>query len=380
MQLKADQSIFKQSANFWYVTGIDEAGWRLVIQKSPYREVLIAPDRDAVQVLFEGGVTAAEATKLSGVEEVVTAGDGAKLIKEIAGKATVTTGAWLHKDPHAAYDNHALNPAEARLARQLKPLFNKAVDIRPVLAKQRAIKQPVEVMEIMQAIQASVNGFRAVKTSLEGMDPASQRTTHLHEYHLEAELSAAFRRAGTSGHAYDPIVAFGKNACVLHYAKNNDQLQDGGLVLIDAGAQKNYYAADITRTYAVGVPSKRQKAVHAAVEAAHQKIIAFIRPGVALKDYVAYVDDVMREALRGLDLLREEADYRKYFPHAISHGLGLDVHESLGGYTEFMPGMILTVEPGIYIPEEAIGVRIEDDILVTPEGNQNLSASLSTAL
>jgi len=120
--------------------------------------------------------------------------------------------------------------------------------------------------------------------------------------------------------------------------------------------------------------------VHAAVQKAHFAIIDLIRPGVTFKDYQDGTDTIMKEALRSLGLLNTPADYRKYFPHAISHGLGIDVHESLGGYKEFQPGMVLTVEPGIYIPEEGIGVRIEDDILVTEAGNENLSAALSTDL
>ena len=120
--------------------------------------------------------------------------------------------------------------------------------------------------------------------------------------------------------------------------------------------------------------------MYAAVEKAQQEITALIKPGVALKDYAEQSDVIMKGALRSLGLLNKPDDYRKYFPHAVSHGLGLDVHESLGGYKEFMPGMVLTVEPGIYIPEEEIGVRIEDDILVTEQGNENLSAALPTSL
>jgi len=140
------------------------------------------------------------------------------------------------------------------------------------------------------------------------------------------------------------------------------------------------YAADITRTYAIGTPSRREKDVHAEVEQAHQAIIDLIKPETSVKEYMAAVDDIMKQALRNLNLLKTPDDFRRYFPHAISHGLGIDVHDSLGGFKAFQPGMVLTVEPGIYIPEEGIGVRIEDDILVTKDGNKNLSAALPTSL
>jgi len=142
----------------------------------------------------------------------------------------------------------------------------------------------------------------------------------------------------------------------------------------------NGYCADVTRTYAVGAPTDRQKAVHAAVESAHHKIIALLGPDKLVKDYHQQVDGIMIKALKSLGLYSKPSDYRKYFPHAISHGLGIDVHDSLGSPTHFKPGMVLTVEPGIYIPEEEIGVRIEDDILITETGIENLSGALPTSL
>ena len=147
-----------------------------------------------------------------------------------------------------------------------------------------------------------------------------------------------------------------------------------------AGARVGGYAADITRTYAIGTPSQREKDVHAEVEKAHRAIIDLIKPGASIKQYSASVDEIMKQALQNLNLFNTPDDYRRYFPHAVSHGLGIDVHDSLGGFETFLPGMVLTVEPGVYIPEEGIGVRIEDDILVTEDGNRNLSAALPTSL
>jgi Xaa-Pro aminopeptidase len=201
-----------------------------------------------------------------------------------------------------------------------------------------------------------------------------------HEYMVEAEFSHYFRSRGATGHAYEPIVASGKNACTLHHIDNAAEVKNNALLLIDIGASVDGYPADITRTYAVGKPNDRQKAVYTAVETAHYQIIDLLKPGLKVKDYSDRVDEIMKKALDSLGLLKKESDYRRYFPHAVSHGLGIDVHDSLGGPEVFVAGMVLTVEPGIYIPEEGIGVRIEDDILITKTGHENLSAALPTSL
>jgi len=173
-------------------------------------------------------------------------------------------------------------------------------------------------------------------------------------------------------------VAAGANACTLHYAHNRSKVMGRQLVLMDVGASYGGYTADITRTYAKGEPTKRQRQVHEAVEAAHHRIIGLIRPMLAVDEYQREVDAIMREAIASLGLPSDDAALRRYFPHAVSHGLGIDVHDSLGSPRFLQAGMVLTVEPGIYLPEEGIGVRIEDDILVTAAGNENLSRRLST--
>jgi Xaa-Pro aminopeptidase len=149
---------------------------------------------------------------------------------------------------------------------------------------------------------------------------------------------------------------------------------------MDMGASYGGYAADISRTYVKGQPTKRQLEVYAAVEAAHQRIISLVEPMFSVEAYQVAVDKIMSEALSSIGLQSDKDGRRRYFPHAISHGLGIDVHDSLGAPKYFAENMVLTVEPGIYIPEENIGVRIEDDILVTSSGHKNLSAGLSTGL
>ena len=151
---------------------------------------------------------------------------------------------------------------------------------------------------------------------------------------------------------------------------------------MDIGARHHGYAADITRTYAYGKPTKRQQSVHATVQAAQTEIISLLEPGLSVETYQTKVDAIMKRALMDLKLITDEKDekYHKYFPHAISHGLGIDVHDALGKPRVLQPGMVLTVEPGIYIPEAGIGVRIEDDIVITDTGHRNMSGKLSAYL
>jgi Xaa-Pro aminopeptidase len=225
-----------------------------------------------------------------------------------------------------------------------------------------------------QAINLTMGAFEYVKENL---------ASFTYEYEVEAEFSYWFTKQGAKGHAYDPIVASGSNACTLHYVDNDSKLKKRDLLLLDIGARVSGYAADITRTYALGEPTKRQSEVHEVLQTAQQKIIRLIRPELLVEEYQQKVDDIMGDAMIALGLIKtkdDEKNYRKYFPHAVSHGLGVDVHDSLGGPKYFKPGMVLTVEPGIYIPEEGIGVRIEDDILVTEKGRTNLSSRLSTDL
>ena len=358
---------FEQEANFWYLTGINAPDWQLIIQND--KCMLIAPDIDEVHRIFDGSLSDKDALEISGVDTILTHSAGETLLAELQ-KAGSTVSS-LGEDPYAGHYDFSLNPGPVQLLETLRKQFGEVNDCRLVLAKQRAIKTPKEIELIRASIALTVAAFEKVRRAID---------TYSYEYEIEADFSYSFRRDGAVGHAYDPIVAAGKNACTLHYGKNQDQLIDGDLVLLDIGARLNGYAADISRTYAHGKVSERHQAVHAEVVTAHRQIIALLRPDLVIKEYFEQVDTIMQAALKNLDLLKTKSDYRTYFPHSISHGLGIDVHDSLGSPRTFEPGMVLTVEPGIYIPEEGIGVRIEDDILITAIGNENLSASLSTDL
>lgn len=363
---------FTQESNFYYLTGIALPNWQLVIDGSKGKSWLIAPQLDATQVVFDGSLTWEDASKLSGIAEIISPNEGTAIIKDLSNRHSMVYA--LGDDPSGKYYNFVQNPAVMNLWRRLSGQFKEVRDCRQALAQLRAIKQPAEIRLLKQAVHLTVDAFTAVKEQIH---------TKSFEYEIEAEFSHFFRKKGALGHAYEPIIGSGANACTLHYTANNDRIKKRGLVLMDVGALVAHYPADVSRTYAIGNATARQAAVHAAVASVHEQTITMLRPGLSFRTYAAAVDASMRDALVRLGLLSAEADLsdlRRYFPHAISHGLGLDVHDSLGGFREFQPGMTLTVEPGIYIPEEGIGVRIEDDILITEKGNINLSGQLSTDL
>ncbi len=364
--------MFEQEANFWYLTGIEDPDWWVIIDGAQNKSWLVAPDIDDAHRIFDRGLSSKEAQKISGVDKVISREEADTLLKELASNRKNIYS--IGDDPHANHYNFVLNPAPKELYSYLQEIFPEVKDFRPELAKLRAIKQPEEIDAIQAAVDLTVDAFQTVRNNFKDFN---------YEYEIEAEFSYMFRKAGAEGHAYDPIVAGGKNACTLHYNKNNDKLKQNSLVVIDIGARLGSYSADITRTYAVGEPTERQEAVHQSVVDSQNKTIKLLGPGKSIKQYLIDVDNIMKNELVKLGLMKsidDDKNYRKYFPHSVSHGLGLDVHDSLGGYDKFMPGMVLTVEPGIYIPEEGIGVRIEDNILITDEGYVNLSQALSTSL
>ena len=373
MQRGNDTSFaFEQEANFWWLSGIEVPDWWLIIDGARGKSWLAAPTISESRQIFDGSLSFEQAKAISAVDAVITHAEALDLLHDLAKRHSTVYA--LGDQPHAEYLDFILNPAMKKLHDTLERLFTSVQDCRRDIARLRAIKQPQEIAAMKQAIHLTADAFEYVRQQL----PSLQ-----HEYEVEAEFSYYFRRHGAKGHAYDPIVASGGNACTLHYIDNASRLKKRQLLLLDIGARSGGYAADITRTYALGEPTKRQVAVHEAVQTAQQQIIALLRPDLLLEEYHRNVDVIMKQALLSLGLMRsmdDEAGYRTYFPHAISHGLGIDVHDSLGGPQSLQPGMVLTVEPGIYIPDEGIGVRIEDDILITGTGHTNLSARLSTDL
>ncbi|MDN5835559.1 MAG: Xaa-Pro aminopeptidase [bacterium] len=372
MQLSADMAApFEQEANFWYLTGISEPDWWVIMDMTTDSTWLVAPELSQSHLVFDGSLAPESASAISGIKKVISRREADEVLRRLA--KTHSLAYTIGKMPHSDLLGFQLNSAGQDTYTMLDRIFGSVQDCRKELAALRAIKHVDEINLIKKAINLTNEVFESVKQSID---------TYKFEYEIEAEFSYQFRRAGASGHAYAPIVAGGGNACTLHYGANSDKLRRPSMVLIDIGARLNGYPADITRTYSIGSPTKRQLAVHEAVQSATAEITSLLKPGLGLQDYSLMADQIMQRHLIELGLMKGESDtdaYRKYFPHAISHGLGVDVHDSLGGHKYFEPGMVLTVEPGIYIPEENLGVRIENNILITDKGHENLSRSLSTS-
>ncbi len=360
---------FEQEANFWYLTGINDPNWWVIIDGSSDKSWLVAPNIDEVHRVFEGGITSEQAKKISGIDSVIAQKEAETLLRELARKHSVIHA--LGDDPHREFFNFVENPAQKKLWHVLDRIFNSVQDCRLDIAKLRAIKQPEEIKAMRKAIRLTTDAFEVVKGKLPGF---------AYEHEVRAEFDYYFTRHGASN-AFESVVASGKNACTIHH-EGSSKLKKGTMMLMDIGARVDGYSADICRTYALGGLSKRQKSVYEAIERCHYEIINLLRPGVAVKEYMEKTDEIMKQALISLGLFDtvDDEKYRTYFPHAISHGLGIDPHDSLGQPQYFEAGMVLTVEPGIYILDEAIGARIEDDILITKTGHENLSRHLSTGL
>lgn len=359
---------FEQEANFWYLTGINAPDWWLILDGAHGTQWLVAPELSDIQQVFDGGVDADKMSRISGIKTVLSRDEALRRLRELAKHHSIvyTTEQPAYLRDHAHFQ---LNTAQAELKKILVRTFQNVQLCNRELTTLRAIKKPTEIAAIQKAINITVSAFETMKPLLQ---------TARYEYELEATLTHAIRSAGATGHAYSPIVASGLNACTLHYGQNADRLQRRQLVLFDVGARAGGYAADISRTYALATPTKRQQAVHGAVQHAQQECISLLKPGLSFEVYESQVEIIMKRALESLKL--PASRYRDYFPHAIGHGLGIDVHDTTAGYDSLQPGMVMTVEPGLYIRDEAIGVRIEDDILITNTGHRNLSRSLSTNL
>ncbi|MFA7106119.1 MAG: aminopeptidase P N-terminal domain-containing protein, partial [Candidatus Izemoplasmatales bacterium] len=241
-------------------------------------------------------------------------------------------------------------------------------DLGGLISDMRRIKTKAEVLEIQKAIDYTQKGIEAIwKNAKPGINEAQ----------LEALFEYTIKVEGSKGVSFDTIVASGKNGTVLHYVENDQKIEDNSLVLLDLGALSNLYAGDISRTFPVnGKFTERQSEFYQMVLDVNKKTIEMIKPGVYVRELNDFARDMLAEGMIRLGKIKEKSEISKYYYHNVSHYLGLDVHD-VGTYSQpLSPGAVITVEPGIYIEEEAIGIRIEDDVLVTSKGHENLSKNI----
>ncbi len=369
---------FKQNANVFYLSNIDQEETILLIAPDfpdeEYREVLFIRETNDEIKTWEGKkVTKEEAKKTSGIENVQWVAEFKKIFYKVLSE---TENIYLDKNEHLRNANQVKtrNDRFIKWCMENYPLYN-YYRVNPIVSALRLVKSDEEVETIRKACDITKTGYLEV---LETMQPDD------YEFEIEARYAYQFLKNRSRGFAYQPIVAGGKNACILHYIQNECKINDGDLVLMDVGAEYGNYHADMTRTIpANGRYTDRQKQIYASVLKVKDFAMSVLKPGNSIKDYHKAVGETMEKELVDLGLLtmneiknqdKDKPAYKKYYMHGTSHHLGLDVHDVGSIYESFKPGMVLTVEPGIYVGDEGIGIRLEDDVVITEDGLINLLA------
>lgn len=241
-------------------------------------------------------------------------------------------------------------------------------NVHKYMCELRMYKSDFEISEIKKAINLTKNGLKQVMSNLRVGD---------YEYVPMADFRYSIMKNGADGNAFSTIAAGGENAVILHYVESDQIMNDGDLILMDLGAQYKQYASDISRTYPInGKFSDRQKTLYNIVLKAHTEVIAMMKPGVAFSALNQKASEVLAEELMAIGMIEKAGDLSQYYYHGVSHFMGLDVHDIGFRDAVLEPGMIFTVEPGLYVAEEKIGIRIEDDILITQTGHENLSKDI----
>ncbi|MDV4150175.1 aminopeptidase P family protein [Clostridium sp. AL.422] len=357
--------LFTPNRNFYYLTGIDEEDHILVLSKinGEVKEYLFIKEVDPIREKWEGKtIRKEEVPDISGIEDVKYLGDFNSFLERII----------LNKEKINIYlDMEKGNPSYD-FSKEIRDKYY-SINIKNayrLIAELRLIKTKEEVDRIRKAISITIDGVKELmKNSKAGIK----------EYELEAYFDFVCKKNGVKDLAFKTIAAAGKNATVLHYVTNDSELKDGDLILFDLGAQYKYYNGDISRTFPInGKFTERQKEVYNAVLSVNERVIKEMKPGVNFLEVNKKAKEWIAEECISLGLITNKEDVSKYYYHSIGHSLGMDTHdiELENRNVIFEPGMIYTVEPGIYIEEEGIGIRIEDDVLITEEGNEVLTKEM----
>lgn len=381
MPTNADGTMrFRQNNDLFYLTGIDQEETILVVcpdfPDPDFQEVLFVKKTDEEIVTWEGHkLTQEEASSRSGVRNVQWVSSFDSVFNKLM---TLSKHVFLNTNEHLRADVK-VETRDARFIQDCKRRFplHQYHRAAPIMHKLRAIKDKHEINQIAFACDITEKGFKRI---LSFVKPGVK------EYEIEAEFIHEFLRNESRGFAYEPIIASGANACVLHYVENNATCKEGDLILFDVGAEYGNYNADMSRTIPVsGKFTKRQRVVYDAVLRVQRAATGILRPGVNIHEYHKEIGLIMESELKGLGLI-DDTDiknqdpkwpaYKKYFMHGTSHHLGLDVHDVGTMYDPIQPGMVFTVEPGIYIKEEGIGVRLENNIVIQQKGFTDLMKNI----
>ena len=369
----ADSTLpFEQHRDIFYLSGIDQEESILVLFPNAYekkqREILFIRKTDEHIAIWEGAkLTKAQANDISGIQTICWLEDFEAVFQKLS---TQCDTFYFNTNEHyrQSVETQTREDRFIKWCKKQYPAHSNAKS-NPILQKLRSIKDDEEIKQLQTACDITEKGIRRLLSFLK---------PGIWEYELEAELVHEFLRNRSKGFAYEPIIASGMNANILHYTQNNQQCKAGELVLLDVAAEYGNYSADLTRTIPVsGVFTKRQREVYNSVLKVKNEATKLLIPGMIWKDFHLEVGKLMTSELQGLRLL-DKADiqnenpdnpaYKKYFMHGTAHHLGLNTHDYGLLHLPMEANMVFTVEPGIYIPHEGFGVRLEDDVVIQKSG------------
>lgn len=353
---------FRQQSDFYYLTGIDaENAFLLIAPDYPdetLREILFIEPYDEVKATWQGEMLDdRQASVLSGIKTVKGSDVFWMTLNDIVFSGYGNT-LFLNSYEYPKYEC-AVETIQQRFVKKVKERYpmHQFGRTAPILNALRMIKSPEEIEMIQHACDITAKAFRRCLATVR---------PEMYEYEVQAEIEYVFKQNNATGHAYAPIIAGGKNACCLHYSKNQSQLHDGDLLLFDIGCEYQNYSSDLSRTIPVnGRFTTRQRDCYNLVLDVMKDISQLYRPGHCINE--------INEAAKRL-----MGANSKYLIHGVSHHIGLDVHDSVDKFKPFAPGMVLTCEPGLYIREEGLGIRIENDLLITEDEPINLFEGLPT--
>lgn len=372
---------FRQNSDFYYLTGIDREGAFLILYpdhpKPEMREILFIEPYSETKAIWRGEMLdAKQAKEISGCDNVMYADSFNDVAKELILNSSKV---YLNLYEYSRFETK-VSTIQDRFVKEIKeqyPLhtFDRSA---PILNKLRKIKSQEEIEIIKHACDITGKAFLHCKDTVK---PGR------YEYEMQAEMEYIFKMNNASGHAFHPIVAGGKNACCLHYSKNDSILNDNELLLFDMGCEYQNYASDLSRTIPInGKFTPRQRECYEAVLRVKKEITKLYKVGHTIDEINQTTYKLMEKEMINLGLFtQQDVDnqdpekplYRKYLMHGMAHHIGLDCHDNLDKYEPFAPGMILSCEPGLYIREEGIGIRLEDDILITEGEPVNLFGDLA---
>ena len=371
--ISADSTMpFQQHRDILHLSGVDQEESILILfpdaSNEKHKEVLFLKETSELIAIWEGEkLDKKNAFEVSGIRTVYWLQDFPNIFKQIMAEAN---GIYLNTNEHLRA-NTEVETREDRFIKKVKADYpaHAIYKSAPIMHQIRAIKDPIEIEAMKRACDITKAGINRL---LKFIKPG------IWEHHIEAELIHEFLMNSSKGFAYTPIVASGKNACVLHYVENNKECLSGDVILLDVGAEYANYASDLTRCIPVdGRFTDRQKEVYNAVLHVKKEAEKLLVPGTMMTDYHKQVGHLMEEQLVNLKLItlseikNQNPDwpaYKKYFMHGTSHFIGLDTHDVGLWYEPIQAGMVFTCEPGIYIPDEGLGIRLEDDLVVQESG------------